>query len=54
MLYLQTDHIRDRPPRINKISGILDKLRRFAAKLEDLERRLRVRQTFVVTALLVR
>jgi hypothetical protein len=42
MLYLQADHIRDRPPRINKIGGIIDKLWRFVEKFEDLGRRLRV------------
>ena len=43
MLFLQVDHIRDRPPRINKIGDILDKLWRYVEKFEDLGRRLQVR-----------
>lgn len=43
MLTLQAEHVRDRPPRINKLSGLLDKLWRYVEKFEDLERKLRVR-----------
>ncbi|EKM53717.1 uncharacterized protein PHACADRAFT_260206 [Phanerochaete carnosa HHB-10118-sp] len=41
MLTLQAEHVRDRPPRINKLSGLLDKLWRYVEKFEDLERKLR-------------
>lgn len=42
LLTLQAQHVRDRPPRINKLSGLLDKLWRYVEKFEDLERKLRV------------
>ncbi|KIP03601.1 hypothetical protein PHLGIDRAFT_130046 [Phlebiopsis gigantea 11061_1 CR5-6] len=41
-LYLLADHLRDRPPRINKIVVVLEKLWRFVEKFEDLGRRLQI------------
>ncbi|GJE98170.1 hypothetical protein PsYK624_143920 [Phanerochaete sordida] len=42
LLTLQAEHVRDRPPRIHKLSGLLDKLWRYVEKFEDLERKLRI------------